>query len=55
MPTTSPWHSARKGENRHHNNTVCPEGNNIETYNRKPGTGGYPLCSDCSKLNSQGK
>jgi len=55
MATVSPWYSTRKGEDRHHNNTLCTEGNNIEVYYRKPGTGGHPLCTHCAKLNAQGK
>ena len=48
MAKTSPFH----GENRpvHHNNTSCTEGNNIESKNRKSGTGGKPLCSHCARL-----
>lgn len=34
----------------HHNDTKCTEGNNIETYNKVSGTGGYPLCSHCARL-----
>lgn len=39
---TSPWHSIK--ENRHHDNTSCTEGNNIDKENRRAGTGGKPLC-----------
>lgn len=53
MPKTSAWHSPLQGV--HHNNTKCTEGNNIESRNRKEGTGGKPLCSHCSKLNAEGK
>lgn len=52
---TSPWHSIRPGENRHHDNTACTEGNNIEAYYRRSGTGGYPLCAHCTKLDREGK
>lgn len=52
---TSPWHSKRLGETRHHDNTLCTEGNNIETYYRASGTGGRPLCSHCQKLDAQGR
>lgn len=34
----------------HHNNSLCTEGNNIETRNRRSGTGGKPLCSHCARL-----
>jgi hypothetical protein len=46
--TTSPWHSIK--QNVHHNNTDCPEGNNIEPENRRSGTGGKPLCDRCENL-----
>jgi hypothetical protein len=53
MPKTSAWHSEKSDV--HHNNTNCNTGNNIEKENLKPGTGGKPLCSECAKLNAQGK
>ena len=55
MPKKSPWHSTRQGETVHHDNTLCTEGNNIETYYRKEGTGGLPLCKHCADLDRQGK
>lgn len=55
MPTVYPWYSIRKGETKHHNNTRCTEGNNIESYNRRQGTGGLPLCNHCARLNAEGK
>lgn len=45
---TSPWHSIKS--NFHHNNTDCNTGNNIEVENRRPGTGGKPLCTECKRL-----
>lgn len=45
---TSPFHSAKQTV--HHNNTSCTEGNNIEHINRRPGTGGKPLCAHCQRL-----
>jgi hypothetical protein len=45
---TSPWHSIKSGV--HHNDTDCHTGNNIEWENKRPGTGGKPLCDDCAKL-----
>ena len=39
----------------YHNNNQCTERNNIETANRRSGTGGKRLCSRCSRLNKQGK
>lgn len=56
MPTTYPWHSTRKDQDKvHHNNTLCVDGNNIESYYRKAGTGGLPLCARCARLNAEGK
>jgi hypothetical protein len=46
----APWYSTRIGETRHHDNTLCTEGNNIERYYLKPGTGGHPLCKHCADL-----
>jgi hypothetical protein len=34
----------------YHDNDRCTEGNNIESYNRVPGTGGRPRCEHCSRL-----
>lgn len=48
MAKTSPFHGV--GRSVHHNNTSCTEGNNIEARNRRPGTGGLPLCSHCRSL-----
>lgn len=53
MPKTSPWHSIL--QNVHHDNTECTEGNNIESENRRPGTGGKPLCKRCAELDAAGK
>jgi hypothetical protein len=47
---TSPWHSIK--QNVHHDNTNCNEGNNIESENRREGTGGKPLCKACADLDS---
>jgi hypothetical protein len=55
MPQTSPWHSTRPGETKHHDNSLCTEGNNIESYYRAEGTGGLPLCARCAKLDAEGK
>lgn len=53
MPRIRPWHSVKS--NRHHNNTNCDTGNNIERENLRSGTGGRPLCADCADLNRRGK
>ncbi len=44
----SPWHSIKADV--HH---VCT-GNNIEKENVRQGTGGKPLCKECSGLISGG-
>ena len=48
MAVVAPWHSITS--NVHHNNTECNTGNNIESENRRPGTGGKPLCQECVRL-----
>lgn len=48
MTKTSAWHSIKQYV--HHDNTSCNTGNNIETENRRSGTGGKPLCSECARL-----
>ena len=50
MAKVSPFYSVEPGTNRHHNNTSCTEGNNIESANRRSGTGGHPLCEHCARL-----
>jgi len=47
---TNAFHSKKPGTKVHHNNTSCTEGNNIEWYNKEPGTGGHPLCDHCKRL-----
>jgi len=49
-----PFHSKLPGTEVHHNNNKCTLGNNIESYNRRPGTGGHPLCDECRKKNAAG-
>ena len=50
---TAPWHSKNPNipvnQRVHHNDTTCTEGNNIESYYKQSGTGGYPLCNSCAK------
>ena len=48
----SPWHSIKADV--HHVCTNCNTGNNIETENVRQGTGGKPLCKECSGLISAG-
>ena len=44
-----PYHSKRPGIEVYHNRDKCTEGNNIESRNRAPGTGGKRLCKRCKK------
>lgn len=53
MPRKAPWHSVKQPV--HHNNTNCNTGNNIERENLRQGTGNKPLCSECTRLNQQGR
>lgn len=55
MPRKYPWHSTRKGETVHHDNTNCTEGDNIESYYLAQGTGGRPLCAHCQRLDAAGR
>jgi hypothetical protein len=55
MPKVAPFHSSRIGETKHHDNSACTEGNNIERYYLVAGTGGKPLCDHCQRLASEGK
>ena len=50
MAKVSPFRSKLPGTGVHHNDNKCTTGNNIETYNRIPGAGGLPLCSNCRSL-----
>jgi hypothetical protein len=34
----------------HHVFSDCTVGNNIESYNKVPGEGGYPLCKTCRDM-----
>lgn len=49
MAKVSPFHS-KVTLDVHHNNDKCKTGNNIESYNKIAGTGGLPLCKECSDL-----
>lgn len=47
----SPFHSKLPSDRRvYHDNDECTEGNNIESENKVAGTGGYPRCSHCDRL-----
>ena len=49
MARVSPFHSS-KNPGVSHVCSNCTEGNNIESENKKPGTGGGKMCSPCSAL-----
>jgi len=53
MSKKAPWHSKLdegKPWGRHHDETECNLGNNIEKENVRSGTGGLPKCSDCKRI-----
>jgi hypothetical protein len=50
MSKVAAFHSSKPGTAVHHNDNKCTEGNNIETANKKSGTGGLPLCNHCKNL-----
>lgn len=47
------WHSIKSDVC--HNNNACNTGNNIEPEYLRQGTGGKPLCNECSNLNQVGQ
>lgn len=48
MARVAPFHSKRESDRKvYHDDDTCTEGNNVETYNRVPGTGGRPRCQNC--------
>ena len=51
MTQVNPFHSKLQTEV-HHNQTGCTVGDNIESYNKVSGTGGYRLCSQCANISS---
>lgn len=51
MAKVGAFHSVKLGTPRvYHNDDKCTEGNNIESYNRRSGTDGRPLCDHCRRL-----
>jgi hypothetical protein len=48
MAKVSAFHSIKQSV--YHDNSDCNTGNNIETENRRSGTGGHPRCSECARL-----
>ena len=51
--TVQPFHSS-KNPGVYHTCSKCTEGNNIESQNKKSGTGGGHQCSHCKDLQRQG-
>ncbi len=49
----NPWHSTKQDV--HHVCTACNTGNNIETENRREGTGNKPMCAECRRLVDSGR
>lgn len=54
MPQVPAFHRDRVGET-YHDNSRCGPGSEIPQHERKPGTGGKPHCSECARLNREGK
>lgn len=54
MAKVSPFYS-KKNPGVYHVCSNCTEGNNIESANRQPGTGGGTKCSRCADLERSGK
>lgn len=47
----SAWHSVRVTDKSvYHDDTLCTEGNNIESHYRRAGTDGRPKCEHCKRL-----
>jgi hypothetical protein len=59
MPKVRPFHSINPRiplrDRRHHDNSLCTEGNNIEPQYKRNDTGGYPRCHRCTTLAAQGR
>ena len=53
MAQVSPWHAINSDV--YHDCTNCNTGNNIETENKKSGTGGKSRCNECKELSNKGK
>jgi hypothetical protein len=47
----SPYYSANPSDpDVHHVFSDCPNGQQISSYNRRDGTGGYPMCGTCQNM-----
>ena len=60
MPIVAPFcylYEFRKPveERVHHNNIACSIARLIPSWQKKPGTGDYPLCKECEKCNVEGR
>lgn len=56
MAKVAPFHSVAPNDpKKHHDQSTCTEGNNIETKNKRSGTGGYPKCEHCERIERGGK
>ena len=55
MPRVVPFYSIHPGNNVHHNNNRCTEGNKIEKRDKRSGSGGNPLCPQCDGLKREGR
>jgi hypothetical protein len=38
----------------YHDNSACPPGRDIPSWERRPGTNNYRLCKDCAERDRQG-
>lgn len=54
MPKVAAFHRDREGE-KYHDNTRCGPGSEIPVKDRIAGTGGKPHCTECARLNAEGK
>ncbi len=48
MAKVAPFHAVNS--NVYHDNSKCTEGNNIESGNKRQGTGGKKKCEHCKRL-----
>ncbi len=59
MPTTTAFYSVNEAlkpstSRVYHDNSTCPPGRDIPSWERNTGTGGYRLCADCNRRNNLG-
>lgn len=51
MAKVNPYHTTNEEPHDvHHNQSECPDGKRIKSYNKIDGDGGKPLCKECKKL-----